>query len=84
MSARGTTAPSTQGELHWTHRTPERFRAAQGEEHYEAKLSAANVRFIREARAAKTHTQKQLARMFGVSVTSVQDVEHVRTWKTVK
>ena len=75
------------GDAHWSHRTPERLHRgpvtgnfARGERQHSAKLSPKAVTAIREFhRAGDSVTQ--LARIYGVSNSTVKAIVAGRTWR---
>lgn len=80
LSYRGTEAPTTHGERHWTHRWPS--AVSRGESHYAAKLC---VRVVRELR--KHHGNgfsfAALARGYALPYSTVRDAIVGETWRTV-
>lgn len=57
----------------------ERGRTSRGEKHWKAKLTEADVRTIRSSR----ETQAALARRFGVTILSIHNIRHRKTWRHV-
>jgi hypothetical protein len=62
---------------------PPRELAPRGEQHYGSKLNAESVKVIRSEYARGDISQAALAKRFGLSRSSVEDVLHRRTWKSV-
>lgn len=56
--------------------------SARGENTYNAKLTEADVRYIRDQRSSKTH--KQLAERFGINRTTVQRIMYGKAWAHVQ
>ena len=54
-----------------------------GEERYGAKLTEQDVLAIREMWANRSHTQLQMAAMFGIGGTQIHSIVHRRKWKHV-
>jgi DNA-binding XRE family transcriptional regulator len=52
------------------------------ENHWNSKLKEEDVKFIRDNANGKS--QKEMARMFGVSVSTIGDVVHYRTWPIIE
>lgn len=55
----------------------------QGERHYRAKLTADDVRLIREL-ASENVTIRNIAQKFGVSHHAIHQVATYKTWKHVR
>lgn len=71
---------ATQGAKHWTHRQPR--RVPRGEQRYNARLTANDVKLIRRWRA-RGHTTRQLAKAFGVGRRHVSDICLRKKWAHV-
>lgn len=56
-------------------------RCPQGEAHGRAKLTAENVRYIREKYSSGEYMQKELSAMFGVSRPLISHIVTERHWK---
>jgi len=69
------------GDDHWTHKFPERVK--RGEKHVTAKLTEAQVRTIRQAYAAGSATQHDLATQHGVTVMTINCLLLKKTWKHI-
>jgi hypothetical protein len=63
------------------HTHPERL--ARGERHGRAKLTAEQVRQIRQRRASEGLSARQLAEHFGVSRTNIKDILAGRIWRSI-
>lgn len=67
------------GDNHYSRRCPE--KAAKGEKHGMAKLSAADVSQIRSADVSRHGSKKDLAEKYGISRTQIAAIIKRRTWK---
>lgn len=61
-----------------------RGRALKGEAHPKAKLVEVEVLAIRKLYASRTHSQRSLARMFGVSDRNIRHIVHGNSWTFLK
>lgn len=59
-------------------------RTSLGERHRSARLSADQVLEIRRLAALGTRLQSEIASLFGVSLPTVSEIVHRRTWKHLK
>lgn len=93
-SAKGRTAV-TKGDDHWTHKYPDRVirgekhwrflhpeKVKRGTEHHRCKLSVESVLAIRELKQ-KGIASSVLSEHFQISIPTVKDIEHRRTWKHI-
>jgi IS30 family transposase len=56
----------------------------QGERHYKAKLTADDVRLIRELVSEREVTIRDIAQKFGVSHHAIHQAATYKTWKHVR
>lgn len=74
----GEECPQTQGDKHWTHRTPERL-TWRGERNHAAKLTPSAVRIIRMA--PDVIPNWHLARIFDVHRNTIGKARRRETWR---
>ena len=53
----------------------------RGESHYRSKLTAGHVMQIRRTYAMNKHSQRALARMFGVAQTTIGRIVSIKSWR---
>ena len=68
------------GDRHWTRRHPEKVTC--GSSHWNAKLTDSSAREILQM-AMSGHSQRALAKRFGVSPRTIQDLLRGATWKHI-
>lgn len=69
------------GDSHYSRLQPERM--ARGEKHGNSKLTADNIRHIRQVYSAGESTYEQLAHVYGVSITCIWNIVTRKTWAHV-
>lgn len=70
------------GERHWLRKGPDTRRHARGERNGTAKLTEADVRTIKQQRAAGV-TRKAIAAQYGIAYWTVRDIDTGRIWQHV-
>lgn len=85
------------GDEHWSRRSPEKVLRGDrngarmhgrpdihGEKHPKAKVTAREVRDMRDLYATGEYTMRDLAEMYGLSLSPVRRILRRKTWKHVK